>query len=847
MAAPLMSAPLRPTLVQQPEVSQVPSQQVPPFAPSAVPAVPTIPAAQQRTPGMPQPVMPRPMMPPTSPVRPTPGSAPAPRPASKIDPAQMPNPTSISTSPVMYKTSSGYPPSVLQPATIVDDGKCSPRFLRLTTYAVPASKDLATSCCIPLAAVVSPLADISANESIPVVDHGEEGPIRCNRCRAYMNPFVSFVNGGRDFVCKMCGLTNFVPDSYFSPLEASGFRADHALRPELSRGTVEYVASNKMYLSPNRTLCPPAVLFVLDVSKQSFSHGLVNLVTECLRNFLPTFPDAYPRVGFITYDSTVHFWDLQSKTPKMCVVPDVTDTFVPLSDGMFVKHKDSLEIISTLLKIVSNEQTSGRKGDSVLGAAITAATLALKPIGGKIIVFHSAFPVGAPAPLKERDDFRLYATDKEKSLYAPQGAFFAKLADQCALNRTSVDMFLCAQAYTDVATLSDLPRASCGQLFFFPDFEVTRDWIRFEADLRRACTRSWGYDASMRIRVSTGLSVSEYSGNFYSVNDTDIDLAAVDSDKTFVTHFKYDDKLEGLSEVVVQAALLYTTTQGERRVRVHTTSVPIAKEHATVYKSADVDAVSYTLATKAAKLAKAGKHATASTEIVDTCVDILAMYRKYCASTTTASQLILPESLKLLPVFTLAILKSPMLRPDQGPDGRCASIQRFMSASVANVQMGLYPRVFPLHVLLQQVGDATSFKIPVPLRLAADWLQPTGVYLFDDGCHLLVFVGKSASPEVLLTLFGVDSTTGVSAAALTSEFYTRVIQGSPPSPVCTLLSYLTELHGHPHISVRVVAPGSGSLELYIANLLVEDKGSSALPSYMDFLCTLHRSIHHKLV
>ena len=31
---------------------------------------------------------------------------------------------------------------------------------------------------------------------IPLIDYGEEGPFRCYRCKAYVNPFMNFVDGG---------------------------------------------------------------------------------------------------------------------------------------------------------------------------------------------------------------------------------------------------------------------------------------------------------------------------------------------------------------------------------------------------------------------------------------------------------------------------------------------------------------------------------------------------------------------------------------------------------------------------------------------------------------------------
>jgi protein transport protein SEC24 len=43
-------------------------------------------------------------------------------------------------------------------------------------------------------------------------------------------------------------------------------------------------------------------------------------------------------------------------------------------------------------------------------------------------------------------------------------------------------------------------------------------------------------------------------------------------------------------------------------------------------------------------------------------VGMLAVYRKHCASTSSPGQLILPEALKLLPVYMNALMKTDMFR-----------------------------------------------------------------------------------------------------------------------------------------------------------------------------------------
>ena len=48
--------------------------------------------------------------------------------------------------------------------------------------------------------------------------------------------------------------------------------------------------------------------------------------------------------------------------------------------------------------------------------------------------------------------------------------------------------------------------------------------------------------------------------------------------------------------------------------------------------------------------------------VTKACVDMLLSYRKNCAVTSRAGQLILPEPLQLLPLYSLAFIKSPALR-----------------------------------------------------------------------------------------------------------------------------------------------------------------------------------------
>lgn len=126
--------------------------------------------------------------------------------------------------------------------SIVDDGNSSPQFVRVTMNHIPVSEEVCHNTRIPLSLLIQPFSSTPQGE-IPLVDFGVSGPLRCNRCRAYINSHVQFIKGGRYFVCNMCSMANDVPEEYYANLDMSGKRIDLDLRSELKFGTVDFVAS----------------------------------------------------------------------------------------------------------------------------------------------------------------------------------------------------------------------------------------------------------------------------------------------------------------------------------------------------------------------------------------------------------------------------------------------------------------------------------------------------------------------------------------------------------------------------------------------------------------------------
>lgn len=107
---------------------------------------------------------------------------------------------------------------------------------------LPTTRSWSLRMPLPLGVIVHPMADEARGRSVPVVQLSNAGIVRCRRCRTYMNPFIQWTDSGRRFKCNVCAMLNELPGEYFSSLDHNGRRRDADERPELSQGTVEYVA-----------------------------------------------------------------------------------------------------------------------------------------------------------------------------------------------------------------------------------------------------------------------------------------------------------------------------------------------------------------------------------------------------------------------------------------------------------------------------------------------------------------------------------------------------------------------------------------------------------------------------
>ncbi|KAF9973898.1 COPII coat Sec23p-Sfb3p heterodimer component [Actinomortierella ambigua] len=773
----------------------------------------------------------------------------------RLDPDQIPSPVAVQETdqaewdekPFITSSRTSATPLASTDFMATDAGNCNPKFFRMTTYNIPSTEDLLNTSQLPMGLVIQPLAQLRADEApIETVDFGDAGPARCRRCKAYINPYMIFTDGGRRFVCNMCLFENEIDPNYFCNLDMNGRRCDLDQRPELRNGSIEFAVPKEYW---SKTPMAAAYVFAIDVSWNSIQSGMLGQAVQGIKEAIwdengqsKLAPGV--QIGIMTYDKNVHFYNLSSslEQAQMMVVPDVNDIFVPLSEGFLVNPETSQQVVESLLESLPQLFAENKTTEPVIGAVVQAVRMALENRGGKLILFQTALPTFGPGALKHREDSKLYGTDKERQLYAPQDDFYKKLSESCVDAGLSIDLFMFPNAYMDVATLGCLPSITGGETFFYPHFHASRDGFKLRGNIARLVQRPFGFNALMRVRCSAGLRIAEHFGNLHMKNSTDVELAGLDSEKAYGVLVKHEGRLDEKTEASFQVALLYTTADGRRRVRVHNFSTPVASLLGNVFRWADMDTTINFLSKGAVAQALSRPMNEVRDALTEKCVKILSAYRKNCASSTAPGQLILPESFKLFPLYALSMLKSKPLRSGGkgiNSDMRVHQMRMLKSMGVSESIVFFYPRMFNLLNMTPEMGmmDHTGkVRLPSLVRVSYARLNPQGAYLLENGQNAWLWLGRECDPQFLQDVFGVNVLEHVDI----TQRELPVLETNTSQQLRAIVNYVQSQRGK-CLGLTLVRQGLDQLELEFSEQLVEDKNNEAL-SYVDYLCQIHRMI-----
>lgn len=463
----------------------------------------------------------------------------------------------------------------------------------------------------------------------------------------------------------MCNLTNEVPQAF--DWDATAQKSmDRWQRPELNYSVVEFVAPQEYMVRPPQ---PLVYLFLLDVSYPSVTCGLLATAARCILESLDRIPNAdrRTRIGFIAVDSSLHYFSIP-QDPKddappadlnMLVVSDHEEPFLPIPEDLLCPLAECRKGIETFLNKLQSMFQNTQNSGSCMGSALRAAHKLISPIGGKVTVLTATLPNVGTGKLEMREDKKTLGTSKESALLQTANAFYKSFAVECSKSQVSIDMFLFSSQYQDVASLSNLPRYTGGQTYFYPAWNAARseDAIKFAREFSDYLSTEVGLEAVLRVRATTGLRMNAFYGNFFNRSSDLCAFPAFPRDQSYVVEVAIDESLTK-QIVCLQTAVLHTTCNGERRIRVLTLALPTTQNLADIYASADQQAITSYFSHKAVEKALGTGLEAARDAIQAKFLELLTTYKKELAGGNVGGGMQFPANLRGLPVLFLGLIKN---------------------------------------------------------------------------------------------------------------------------------------------------------------------------------------------
>ncbi|KAM9729606.1 protein transport protein Sec24A isoform 2-T2 [Menidia menidia] len=712
---------------------------------------------------------------------------------------------------------------------------CNPEVFRSTLTSIPQTQSLLNKAKMPLGLLLHPFKDLS---QLPVVTSSTI--VRCRSCRTYINPFVSFLDQRR-WKCNLCYRVNDVPEEFmYNPVSRS-YGEPHK-RPEVQNATIEFIAPSEYMLRPPQ---PAVYLFVLDVSHNAVETGYLNVFCQSLLDNINALPgDSRTKIGFITFDSTIHFYNLQEglSQPQMLIVSDIEDIFLPTPDSLLVNLNECKELVQDLLKSLPNLFQKTMETQSALGSALQAAFKLLSPTGGRMSVYQTQLPNLGVGALQSREDPNQRASAKDIQHLSPATDFYKKLALDCSGQQVAVDLFLLSAQYCDLSSLGCISRFSAGSVYYYPSYHHQHNPAqveRFQKDLKRYLTRKIGFEAVMRIRCTKGLSIHTFHGNFF-VRSTDLlSLPNVNPDAGFAVQMSIEENLDDMQVVSFQAALLYTSSKGERRIRVHTLCLPVVNSLSDIFAGADVQAISGLLACMAVDRSVTASLNDARDAMTNAAIDSLTSYRQ---SVLTIQQpgLLVPACLRLFPLYILALLKQKAFRTGTSTrlDDRVFAMYQLKYQPLIYGMLMIHPSLYRVDDLNDEGAlNINERTIPQPkvLQLSVEKLSREGAFLMDAGLVMYLWIGRNCHLNFLTQVLGVPNY----AAVPENLFILPELDTAESQRTRAFIGWLRDQR--PFFPTLHIIRDESQLKPQFMQNMIEDRTESAL-SYYEFLLHLQQQI-----
>jgi len=375
-----------------------------------------------------------------------------------------------------------------------------------------------------------------------------------------------------------------------------------------------------------------------------------------------------------------------------------------------------------------------------------------------------------------------------------------------------------------------------------------------------------GYSCVVKLRCSKGLRCTGFLAPWPtapgSTDNSAFELPRISADVSFA--FTLEPEYEAESEEdlyysrrdnankfhYVQTAVLYTNVKGERKLRVHTTSIGITTAVRFVFQSACIGPLMAFLIKKAASIAlerRPGSKLKPRDFLLEFALRVLSTYQRHCYSADVGiKSLVIHKRLNLLPIYVLGARKLFYSVLGAGIEGN-EFLRKLLRMPIHSVLAAIYPRVYPLELLelCETEGEvsreqATSPRTP-PQSHATTQSPAHHEKLATPLAPMVECVVKGAWPAYIITN-GVGAwlyrTPTGRAAYIESRDEAKLLKNAVHD-VCTQIRDMLEPNPVPLPLTEIVNLSSSASEsrdqkVLMATLFIEDEGFTEM-SYTDWV------------
>ena len=463
-----------------------------------------------------------------------------------------------------------------------------------------------------------------------------------------------------------------------------------------------------------------------------------------------------------------------------------------------------------------------------------------------------------------RESFNKEKEPQKANPFFPQHELLVELGHKAANNRIVVDQFIFMSTLYDISTMSIVSNLSGGHIEYYnysmDPVAINAMYEKLHFDLTRILTRPNYYDCRFMLRFSVGIDCVEILGPFNKKLGEAFQLGGCDPDYCYYYNMRLNETFKSGQKVDIQLVVLYNDNYSNSYLRIFNTSLETTNEVGKIFNNAEVNAIAKAMIYKEISLMFRTDLNNVKKNLEDKVINSFKYYRVKEKSDTANNQLILPISIRYLPLYIDSFLKTGILSNQNRPEMVnyiLYIINKLLREPIYSSMKFLYPKFYRIDDIEgPQVNNNKSIKIeniglinekyniiqkPLLLRLSIDVIDFDCAYLIDNGNFIYLFIFNGIEGNFYNDLFGVptyEEAKNIGVTNLDEENKSDLNQR-----LINIVSQLRKENGGNYQPLRIIFLEENGINNnhLLTDLLKEDK-IDIYDNYPTYLCYIHKEI-----